>query len=265
MREDIVFDNRTKPCKIYQQNLGFRANGKNGNPSKAKSSSYWGSQIAKGRVSDKRNKPQAIVPEKKPPPDGAVDSTQNNHFIQYPSLRLKGLFLVTFPCSATAVQVHPHAFDSQMVRSPSSSDIFTELDHLRSLLRESKDRELALQSELRICKNNPRILELEWVLDRKTYEIESMITRINALETEKSGLSEQLASLSSALESPGNSGPEGCQNPLFDVSTEIKPSFYRNLEIEVLELRRTNKELQLQKEKLSNQTGFNRIPTCFPC
>ncbi|XP_020586322.1 protein CHUP1, chloroplastic-like [Phalaenopsis equestris] len=250
MREDIAFDNRTKPCKISQQNQALRVNGKHGNPPKPRSSSSWGSQIVKGFVTDKKNKLQAVVPISKPPLNCAEDHNHNNQYLVYHS-RVKRSLIGDFPCSETATQVHPHAFDCQRVRSPSSNDLFTELDHLRSLLRASKDRELGLQSELQKCKADSRISELQGALEIKYAEIESLNTRICALEAEKANLSSQLASLSSMLERHENSRSERSQNRATDISSELKPSFYRNLEMEVLELRRINKELQFQKRNLA--------------
>lgn len=250
MREDIAFDNRTKPCKISQQNQALRISGKNGNPPKPKSSSSWGSQIVKGFVTDKKSKLQAIVPIMKPALNSAEDHNHNNQLLMHHP-RVKRSLIGDFPCSAAASQVHPHAFDCQRVRSPSSNDLFTELDQLRSLLRASKDRELGLQLELQKSKADPRIAELQRILDAKNVQIESLDARNCALEAEKASLSSQLGSISSLLERQENSRSERCNNGAPDISSELKPSFYRNLEMDVLELRRINKELQFQKRSLA--------------
>lgn len=201
-------------------------------------------------MSDKKSKLHAVVPNMKPPPDCPEYCNKKNQCIMYHS-RVKRSLIGDFPCSATAAQVHPHIFDCQRTRSPTSSDLFMELDQLRSLLRESKEKELVLQTELLKCKADPRISDLQEDLDIKNIEIGSLNNRLGALEAEKATLSVQLASLSSILESHENSKSERCHNPAFDVSSELKPSFYRNLEMEVLELRRINKELQLQKRNLA--------------
>ncbi|KAK8970768.1 hypothetical protein KSP40_PGU020903 [Platanthera guangdongensis] len=233
MREDIAFDNRTKPCRI-SQHTGLEDQWKNENPPKPKSSSSWGSHIVKAPTI------QIYVRQDLK----TIGSTVHARCV-------KRSLIGDFPCSTTVAQVHPHTFDCQRAQSLTSSDLFMELDHLRSLLRESKEKELVLQIELQNCKADPRISELQEDLHIKNLEIGSLNNRLGALEAEKATLSAQLASLSSILENQENSKPERCHNPAFDVSSELKPSFFRNLEMEVLELRRINKELQLQKRNLA--------------
>lgn len=240
MREEIVIDNQSK-------NLNSKANGKpSGHPPKPKSSSSWGSQIVKGFVTDKKSKSQVSIPNKKQPVASLEVSSQKNQCTAYQS-RAKRSLIGEFPCSANAAQVHPHALDNHRLRSPSSHDLFIELDHLRSLLRDSKDRELALQSQLLQYKENPRVSELEKELDAKRTEIECLNCRVGSLQVENDNLFEQVASLTSILEAR-----EDCsQNPRSEASGEGRTASYRNLEMEVVELRRLNKELQLQKRSLA--------------
>jgi hypothetical protein len=59
---------------------------------------------------------------------------------------------------------------------------------------------LAFQAELRQCRENPRVPELEKELDSRRDEID-MLARLNtSLEAEKTSLSEQLSALSSMVE-----------------------------------------------------------------
>ena len=244
MREDIVIDKQSKLPNS-------RANGKTGgHPPKPKSSSLWGSQIVKGFV-EKKSKSQASIPNKKPTVASLEVSSQKNQFIACQS-RVKRSLIGDFPCSPNSAQVHPHALDGHWLRSPSSHDLFTELDHLRSLLRDSKDRELALQSQLLQYKENPRVYELERELDAKRIEIERLNCRVGSLQVEKDNLFEQLTFLTSILEAREDcSRLEGFRDLISDTSGERRASSFRNLEMEVVELRRLNKELQLQKRNLA--------------
>lgn len=251
MREYILSDNRNKPCKCSEHTHTAKIQGKKyGNPLKPKSSSLWGSQIVKGFTGDKKTKQQASIPSKKPPLACPEISNQKNQLPPYHS-RVKRSFIGDFPCSANAAQVHPHVHDCHHIRSPASHDLFLELDHLRELLRESKERELVLQSELLHFKESPIVLEFEKELDIKRNEIENLTSRVTSLEAERTSLLEQVASLSSTTEQhEENSRPDGSWNSISDLNAERKTS-YSSLEIEVLELRRLNKEFQLQKRNLA--------------
>ncbi|XP_072967874.1 protein CHUP1, chloroplastic-like [Typha angustifolia] len=242
MREDIMFDNQTKPCKCsaYNQNAAKVADGKsNGSILKPKFSSSWGSQIVRGFTTDKKTKMQT---SKKPPLACSENSNQNNQHIPHHS-RVKRSLIGDFPSSANAAQVHPNVFDCHHTRSPASHDLVLELDHLRRLLRESKERELALQSELLQHKENPKVLDLERELDTKRTEIDELARRATLLEAEKINLSEQLDNLSSIVKH--REGNQRVDN------AERNESSCTSLEVEVVELRRLNKELQLQKRNLA--------------
>ncbi|XP_024631081.1 protein CHUP1, chloroplastic isoform X2 [Medicago truncatula] len=119
-------------------------------------------------------------------------------------------------------QVHPHAFPTH--RRQSSTDLFTELDHMRSLLQESKEREAKLNAELVECRKNQS-------------EVDELVKKVALLEEEKSGLSEQLVALSRSC---------GLER-----QEEDKDGSTQNLELEVVELRRLNKELHMQKRNLT--------------
>ncbi|KAJ1694968.1 hypothetical protein LUZ63_011666 [Rhynchospora breviuscula] len=246
MREDIMFDNQSKPCK-YTQNSSLKPD------SKPKFGSSWGSQIVKGFVSDKKCKNRAPLPTlgKKPPPipcnenlNSNPSSNQANRaapFMPYQS-RVKRSLVGDFPCNVNTSQVHPQGYDSNLLRSPASREIFAELDHLREQLRESKERELALKCEILQLKENPRAAELERENDAKTTEIEKLKSVINLLETEKSGLREEISNLNLIVEREGNVCNVNGEN----IGAELK-----NLEVEVLELKRVNKELQFEKRNLA--------------
>lgn len=241
MREDISSNARTKFAKCSDHNQIMSTNTKSsGNPVKPKSSSSWGSHFVKGFTTDKKSKQQTSIANKKQSIASSDISSQKSHSVPYHS-RVRRSLVGDLPCSANAAQVHPHAIDSHRITSAASHDLFLELDRLRELLREAKDRESTLQSELLQYKENPRALELEKEVDSKRIEIEKLTSRVGSLEAEKMNLSEQLASLTSSLQN--SQGADSC--------AQIQKPSYKNLEIEVLELRRLNKELQFQKRNLA--------------
>ncbi|RLM60481.1 protein CHUP1, chloroplastic-like [Panicum miliaceum] len=243
MKEDIMFDNQTKPCRS-------RVDSKS-NPSslKPKFGSSWGSQIVKGFTTDKKTKKTAAIASKKPPLATVENVNQTNQQIPYHS-RVKRSLIGDFPCSPAGAQVHPHVFDCHNIRSPASHDLFLELDHLREQLSESKERELALQAELRQCRENPKVSELEKELDSRKGEIDRLARLNTSLEAEKTSLSEQLSALSSMVEQrEENVRLDGHGNRVPSLDGNNTPS--ENLEYEVVELRRLNKELQFQKRNLA--------------
>ena len=244
MKEDIMFDNQTKPCRS-------RVDSKS-NPSslKPKFGSSWGSQIVKGFTTDKKTKKTAAIASKKPPLAAVENVNQTNQQIPYHS-RVKRSLIGDFPCSPAGAQVHPHVFDCHNIRSPASHDLFLELDHLREQLRESKERELALQAELRQCRENARVSELEKELDARKGEIDRLARLNTSLEAEKTSLSEQLSTLSSMAEQRDeNVRLDGHGNWVPSLDGNNTPSS-GSLEFEVVELRRLNKELQFQKRNLA--------------
>ncbi|GJN12535.1 hypothetical protein PR202_ga30819 [Eleusine coracana subsp. coracana] len=244
MKEDIMFDNQTKPCKSRVDSKS------NLNSLKPKFGSSWGSQIVKGFTIDKKTKKTAAIASKKPPLASVENVNQTNQQIPYHS-RVKRSLIGDFPCSPAGAQVHPHVFDCHSVSSPASRDLFLELDHLREQLRESKERELALRSELRQCRENSRVSELEKELDTRKTEIDRFARLNTSLEAEKASLSEQLSALSSIVEHhEENVRLDRHGNKVPYVDGDNAPSS-GNLEFEVLELRRLNKELQFQKRNLA--------------
>ncbi|THU67789.1 hypothetical protein C4D60_Mb05t28390 [Musa balbisiana] len=237
MREDISSNARTKFAKCSDHNQIMSTNTKSGgNPVKPKSSSSWGSHFVKGFTTDKKSKQQTSIANKKQSIASSDVSSQKSHSVSYHS-RVRRSLVGDLPCSANAAQVHPHVIDSHRITSAASHDLFLELDHLRELLRDAKDRESTLQSELLQYKENPRALELEKQVDSKRIETEKLTSRLSSLEAENTNLSEQLASLTSSLQN--SQGADSC--------AQVQKPSYKNLEIEVLELRRLNKELQLNE------------------
>ncbi|XP_062194835.1 protein CHUP1, chloroplastic-like [Phragmites australis] len=244
MKEEIMFDNQTKPCRSRVDSKS------NPNSLKTKFGSSWGSQIVKGFTADKKTKKTAAIASKKPPLASVENVNQTNQQIPYHS-RVKRSLIGDFPCSPAGAQVHPHVFDCHSIRSPASRDLFLELDHLREQLQESKERELALQSELQQCRENSRVSELEKELDSRKNEIDRLAILNTSLEAEKTSLSEQLSALSSMVEHhEENVRLCGHGNRVPSVDGDSAPSS-GNLEFEVVELRRLNKELQFQKRNLA--------------
>lgn len=249
MRE-IPSENRPKLTRFADQNQPPKANGKtNSILAKTKSGTAWGSNIVKGFTTEKKTKQQFTIPNKKLPLTSSEVSNQKNQLISYHT-RVKQSLIGDFPCSANVAQVHPHVLDCHRSKSSSSRDLFLELDHLRSLLRESKERELKLQAELQEYKGNLKSSDIERELDLKRSENDNLIRRIGFLEAEKTSLSERLGALSSIIEAIPR---EESGNSTTDQSEEKMTSVLRNLEMEVVELRRVNKELHLQKRNLTTR------------
>lgn len=192
----------------------------------------WGAHIVKGFSADKKTKnpQQSTVPTKKQTltttiSDVVVTTQKNNNPFVPAHSRVKRSLIGDLSCSLNS-QVHPHAFPSH--RRQSSTDLFTELDHMRSLLQESKERECKLNAELVECKG-------------KQSEVDELVKKVALLEEEKTSLNEQLGSLKSVLERK-EEGVKGERRDFCSV---------QNLELEVVELRRLNKELQMQKRNLT--------------
>lgn len=213
----------------------------NSNSSKFRSASSWGSQIVKGLAGDKKTKLQATtatVTVKKQPLMGSDMANQKNPFVPSHS-RVKRSLIGDLSCSANASQVHPQSLQTHHQRQ-SSRDLFMELDQMRSLLQESKEREFKLQAELAEYKRSPRVLDLERELEMKKSEIVGLLRKVELLEEEKSSISEQKSE---------EIMPKRDEEEHEVIS--MAPSSKSSLEMEVVELRRLNKELQLQKRNLA--------------
>lgn len=240
MRKENPLENPAKVLRYADQNQMPRAqNAKgNGHSLKLRSASSWGSHIVKGLTADKKTKVlTTTVHTKKVPLSGSDVANQKNQSAVSHS-RVKRSLIGDLSCSANSAQVYPQL--QQTHRRQGSRDLFVELDHLRGLLQESKERECKLQGELTECKRNPRVLDLEREVEVKKSEIDELRRRVELLECEKGSLSGQLPSVpvEEALrrEDRENSATLSCS---------------RDLGMEVLELRRLNKELQLQKRNLA--------------
>lgn len=237
MREESSSETRVKSLKFADQNQVKTSS----NPSRLRSASSWGSHIVKGFSADKKNKPQAAAAAKKAPLTSSDIVNQKNPLLTSQS-RVKRSLIGDLSCSVTAAQVHPQAYNSN--RTKSSRDLFLELDHLRSLLQESKEREFKLQAELSECKRSPEILDLERDIEVKKSEVDELSRKVRLLESEKTSLSDQLSRLGSVAERHE-------EVPKRDGLEISSTQSQRTLEMEVVELRRLNKELQLQKRDLS--------------
>ncbi|KAG8385156.1 hypothetical protein BUALT_Bualt03G0012400 [Buddleja alternifolia] len=247
MREENPSETRVKASKFVDQNQVPKGNNHsnvkaNSNFSKMKSS--WGSHIVKGfSAAEKKTKTrvlQTTANTKKLPLNNSDIANQKNQIV-VPNSRTKRSLIGDLSCSVTAIQVHPQTVHTQNKTKSigGSEDLFLEIDHLRNLLQESKDRELKLQSELSEYKRNPKVLELEREIEQKKSEIDGLVKRVGLLECEKENLSGQLVSLASVM----GKKDEISERELHDNLSSI--------EMEVLELRRLNKELQLQKRNLA--------------
>ncbi|PIN17741.1 hypothetical protein CDL12_09586 [Handroanthus impetiginosus] len=251
MREENPSENRVKSTKFADQNQVPKDNNHSnvkGNSNFSRMKSSWGSHIVKGfSAAEKKTKTRVLqtnAQTKKVPlnnSDTALASQKNQPLVS--NSRIKRSLIGDLSCSINRTQVHPQAVQSQnKIKSlGSSEDLFLEIDHLRNLLQESKDRELNLQAELSEYKRNPRVLELERELELKKNEIDGLLKKVGLLESEKANLSGQLVSLASVM---------GKQDEILE--SEGHDNF-SSVEMEVVELRRLNKELQLQKRNLSGR------------
>ncbi|GMP71566.1 hypothetical protein CsSME_00029917 [Camellia sinensis var. sinensis] len=246
MREENLSENRVKATKFADQNQIPKGNNAKSNSNSSKPRSSWGSHIVKGFSGEKKNKLQSTVPTKKVPPLASLNVVHDKNLFVPSHSRVKRSLIGDLSCSVNATQVHPHSLHNHRTKAPlGSRDLFLELDHLRSLLQESKEREFKLQAELSECKRNPKVLDLERELELKKSEIDNLVEKVGLIESEKSSLNEHLISLTSSLD-----------RQVVDISRREEheipnASALNNLEMEVVELRRLNKELQLQKRNLA--------------
>jgi chromosome segregation ATPase len=174
-------------------------------------------------------------------------------------------------------------------RNSDSRDGATELAQLKALVEGLKQREMKLEAELvdyyGLKEQQKAHLELERQLRKKTSEIEKLNGKLIALEEQKKKLSEEVRGkenlkkeldmarakvkeLQKTIQSDAGQTKahllilkqqvailqekeqEGSKK---DFDTEKKLQALRDLEVEVLELKRTSKELQHQKRELTVQ------------
>jgi hypothetical protein len=244
MREENTVETKSKAVKFADQNQAPKPQNikgnNNNNGSKIKSS--WGSHIVKGFTADKKTKTQTITVTAKRLPLASSETTKQKNSLVNSHSRVKRSLIGDLTCSVTGSQVHPKAYQANHRRQSSGSrDLFVELDQLRSLLQESKEREFKLQAELSEVKRNGRVVDLERELEARRKEVDELCKRIGVLESEKSGLCEQVNELCWISEKRSEEV----------LKREGNESSVGNLEMEVVELRRLNKELQMDKRNLA--------------
>ncbi|CAL0300993.1 unnamed protein product [Lupinus luteus] len=241
MREDNPSENKSKVSKFSDQNQPPKPQNSKGtnNHLKPKLASSWGANIVKGFSADKKTKLQSTVPTKKQTTSDVVIVVSNQKIPSFlpTQSRVKRSLISDLSCSTNASpRVHP------IHRRQSSTDLFNELDHMRSLLQESKERECKLNVELAECKRNKS-------------EVDELVKKVALLEEEKTSLSEQLVALTCGIS----------ERQEEVVKVEKKDSSVQNLELEVVELRRLNKELQMQKRNLTcTLSSLESKMSCFP-
>ncbi|MBA0723214.1 hypothetical protein Golax_003816 [Gossypium laxum] len=241
MREENSFENRAKASKFGDQNQPPKSLHTKTITNQSKPKSSWGSHIVKGftGTADKKTKVQTITVQTKKPPVSNTDVLTTNPSLHSHS-RVKRSLISDLSCSVSATQVHPQVYPTHRRQSSGSRDLFIELDHVRSLLQDSKERELKLQAELAEWKTNAKVLDIQTQLETRNIEVDNLSHRVGLLESEKTSLCGQLAILTSILERNEEN---------LEISKE--PQSIRDLEMEVVELRRLNKELQMQKRNLA--------------
>ncbi|KAF5742416.1 hypothetical protein HS088_TW09G00464 [Tripterygium wilfordii] len=230
MREEHTTEYKAKPSKFADQNQAPKCNNNNNSSKESKPRSSWGSNIVRGFSADKKT---TTITRKKLPLSGSdVANPKQRNPSAVSQSRVKRSLVGDLSCSVTSTQVHPQGFHSNNRRQSSGTrDLFVELDQLRSLLQESKEREFKLQAEFSGCTRN-----LERELEDKKTEIDGLVKKLGVLESEKTSLCEQLSELATISEKNEDVGV---------------PSSSRDLEMEVVELRRLNKELQMQRRDLA--------------
>uniref|UniRef100_A0A5B7B210 Uncharacterized protein n=1 Tax=Davidia involucrata TaxID=16924 RepID=A0A5B7B210_DAVIN len=132
MREENLSENKSKFSDQNQMPKGSNVK----NPSKLRSS--WRSNIVKGFSAEKKTKLQTT--KKVQPLTSSDISNQNDPFVPSHSRVMRSL-IGDLSCSVNATQGHVHR-----TKSSGSRDLFLELDHLRSLLQESKESKLSCQN-----------------------------------------------------------------------------------------------------------------------
>ncbi|KAJ0946558.1 putative protein CHUP1 [Helianthus annuus] len=176
-------ENRLKQSAKYSDENRVPLKAKNNNAqSNLKPRSIWGSNIVKGFAAEKKTRSQQVTKKS----HLTVASTTNSRNPLVPN-RAKRSLIGDLSCSATATQVHPQGFN-RWSSSSDSGDLFAELDQLRTLLQESRDREAKLQGELCDFKRkNLKALELERTVETKASEIDDALKgKIDLLESENS-------------------------------------------------------------------------------
>ncbi|KAI4368047.1 hypothetical protein MLD38_016656 [Melastoma candidum] len=202
----------------------------NNNASKARSTSSWGSNIVKN-FSNQDRKTKVILNSK-------PQNCPQNQSLGMSHSRVKRSLIGDLSCTINPVQVIGSGYHHRQ----GSRDLLVELDHLRGLLSESRDRECKLQAELSDCR---RSLEREVEVGKS--EVEDLRRRVGLLECEKDRLLEQLPTAAAGKED--DRGGPNSGSFCFGIAAEGLVS--RDLEMEIVELRRVNKELQMQKRSLS--------------
>ncbi|KAJ9140672.1 hypothetical protein P3X46_031290 [Hevea brasiliensis] len=157
---------------------------------------------------------------------------------------------------------------------PEFEDLFGELERLHYLVKELEEREVKLEGELLeyygLKEQESDITELQRQLKIKTVETDMLNITVNSLPDERKKLQEEIALGASAkkelevarskikelqrqiqLEANQTKGQLLLLKQQKDAEVEKKMKAVKDLEVEVVELRRKNKELQDEKRELT--------------
>ncbi|CAM6030166.1 unnamed protein product, partial [Sphagnum balticum] len=137
------------------------------------------------------------------------------------------------------------AFTVSVVKSNNGKapDKHRQRQKLQNVAEGELDSAAALEEALQKTPTN-KIVELEEKLQERSSQNTKLRSQVSALESQKTKLADELAKLAIA------EAREAEENKR-DIDTENKLQALRELEVEVVELRRTNKELQHQKRELT--------------
>ncbi|KAL2519151.1 Protein CHUP1 [Abeliophyllum distichum] len=145
-------------------------------------------------------------------------------------------------------------YESEMANNAS------ELERLRNLVKELEEREVKLEEELLeyygLMEQESNIAELQKQLKIKTVEIEMLNITINSLQAERKKLQEEVS-----LGAVSRKELEVARNKIKELQRQIQLESnqtkgqllllkQQELEVEVVELKRKNKELQHEKREL---------------
>ncbi|XP_057841601.2 protein CHUP1, chloroplastic [Cryptomeria japonica] len=177
--------------------------------------------------------------------------------------RVKRSLMGDFPRAPKASQVYPHDSECSLTKDTNS----TELDQLRALVQELRESEAKLQNELLEYKGVNEVVnkipDLERELNIQRTEAKSFGEIIGQLEAEKMKMSQELAHypiLMKEIEEARTKIRE-LQNQRLTESRHAKEdnlqqyreNHLNQLEVEVVELRRVNMEVQHQKRELASK------------
>ncbi|KAJ0094300.1 hypothetical protein Patl1_16516 [Pistacia atlantica] len=137
------------------------------------------------------------------------------------------------------------------------ADNAREMERLRNLVKELQEREVKLEDELLeyygLKEQESDVVELQRQLKIKTVEIDMLNITINSLQAERKKLQDEILQTSSAKKELEVSNLQAKEEEAVkkDADLDNKLKSVKELEMSVVELKRKNKELQIEKRELT--------------